>query len=90
MTATPAAPGPRPTPVEQGLVHTGLARASMGPVEVLAQSISAIAPSAVMATGPALVVLSAGNGTWLSYAMAMVLVLPVREGEWAPAPHEGL
>ena len=34
-----------------------------------------LAPSAVMATGPVLVVLSAGNGTWLSYLAAMVLVL---------------
>ena len=49
--------------VQEGLEDTGLARKTMGPVEVLAQSIAAIAPSAVMATGPALVVLSAGNGT---------------------------
>ena len=61
--------------VQEGLEDTGLARKTMGPVEVLAQSIAAIAPSAVMATGPALVVLSAGNGTWLSYGLAMVLVL---------------
>lgn len=74
MTAAQAVPHPHPRP-GQGLVATGLARETMGPVEVLAQSIAAIAPSAVMATGPALVVLSAGNGTWLSYAMAMVLVL---------------
>jgi len=74
VTAAQAVPHPHPRP-GQGLVATGLARETMGPVEVLAQSIAAIAPSAVMATGPALVVLSAGNGTWLSYAMAMVLVL---------------
>lgn len=58
-----------------GLGGSGLARQTMGPVEVLAQSVSAIAPSAVMATGPVLIVLSAGNGTWLSYAAAAVLVL---------------
>ncbi|OJY46383.1 APC family permease [Pseudonocardia sp. 73-21] len=53
----------------------GLADKTMGPLEVLAQSIAAIAPSAVMATGPALIVLSAGNGSWLSYVIAMVLVI---------------
>ena len=53
----------------------GLAQKSMGPVEVLAQSVAAIAPSAVMATGPALIVLSAGAGTWLSYLFATVTVL---------------
>jgi amino acid transporter len=47
----------------------------MGPVEVLAQSVAAIAPSAVMATGPALIVLSAGNGSWLSYLLALVTVV---------------
>lgn len=53
----------------------GLAAQTMGPVEVLAQSVAAIAPSAVMATGPALIVLSAGSGTWLSYLFATVTVL---------------
>ena len=53
----------------------GLAQKSMGPVEVLAQSVAAIAPSAVMATGPALIVLSAGSGTWLSYLFATITVL---------------
>ncbi|MEK6441455.1 APC family permease [Pseudonocardia sp. T1-2H] len=54
---------------------TGLAHKTMGPVEVLAQSVAAIAPSAVMATGPALIVLSAGNGSWLSYLLALVTVV---------------
>lgn len=53
----------------------GLAHKTMGPVEVLAQSVAGIAPSAVMATGPALIVLSAGNGSWLSYLLAMVTVV---------------
>ncbi len=53
----------------------GLAQKTMGPIEVLAQSVAAIAPSAVMATGPALIVLSAGSGTWLSYLFATVTVL---------------
>jgi amino acid transporter len=58
-----------------GQTPSGLADKTMGPIEVLAQSVAAIAPSAVMATGPALIVLSAGNGSWLSYLLAMVLVL---------------
>lgn len=60
---------------EDFATDTGLARQTMGPVEVLAQSIAAIAPSAVMATGPALVVLSAGNGTWLSYVLGAITVV---------------
>ena len=64
------APGKSPAQYGQGL-----AQKIMGPVEVLAQSVAAIAPSAVMATGPALIVLSAGAGTWLSYLFATVTVL---------------
>jgi amino acid transporter len=47
----------------------------MSQIEVLAQSVSGIAPSAVMATGPALIVLYAGSGAWISYLVAMVVVL---------------
>ncbi|HEV7870623.1 MAG TPA: APC family permease [Modestobacter sp.] len=53
----------------------GLAHESMSQVEVLAQSVAGIAPSAVMATGPALIVLYAGSGAWLSYLAAMVVVV---------------
>jgi amino acid transporter len=53
----------------------GLAHDSMSQLEVMAQSVAGIAPSAVMATGPALIVLSAGNGAWLSYLAAMVVVV---------------
>ncbi|NMH97423.1 APC family permease [Pseudonocardia acidicola] len=58
-----------------GPVSTELAHKTMGPIEVLAQSVAAIAPSAVMATGPALIVLSAGGGSWLSYLLALVTVV---------------
>ncbi|SDX83255.1 Amino acid transporter [Modestobacter sp. DSM 44400] len=54
---------------------SGLAHESMTQVEVLAQSVAGIAPSAVMATGPALIVLYAGSGAWLSYLAAMVVVV---------------
>ena len=53
----------------------GLAHGSMSQAEVMAQSVAGIAPSAVMATGPALIVLYAGSGAWLSYLAAMVVVL---------------
>ncbi len=75
-TAARAAGVPAPRPSAAGeQFGQGLAQKSMGPVEVLAQSVAAIAPSAVMATGPALIVLSAGSGTWLSYLFATVTVL---------------
>jgi amino acid transporter len=47
----------------------------MSQLEVLAQSVAAIAPSAVMATGPALIVLYAGQGAWMSYLAAIVVVV---------------
>src|SRR3954469_16528772 len=49
----------------------------MSQVEVLAQSVAGIAPSAVMATGPALIVLFAGQGAWLSYVAATIVVVLV-------------
>ena len=43
----------------------------------MAQSVAGIAPSAVMATGPVLIVLFAGPGAWLSYVAATVVVVLV-------------
>jgi amino acid transporter len=45
--------------------------------EVLAQSVANMAPSAAMALLPFLVFLSAGNGTWLSFALSLVVLLIV-------------
>src|ERR1700684_3541694 len=45
--------------------------------EVLAQSVANMAPSASMALLPFLVFLSAGNGTWLSFGISMVVLLIV-------------
>jgi amino acid transporter len=45
--------------------------------EVLAQSVANMAPSAAMALLPLLVFLSAGNGTWLSFALSLVVLLIV-------------
>jgi amino acid transporter len=56
---------------------TGLRRGSLSMVEVLSQSIANMAPTAAMAVNPLLVFLNAGNGTWLSTAIAVVLMLCV-------------
>jgi amino acid transporter len=60
-------------------VHSdrGLAHESMSQLEVMSQSVAGIAPSAVMATGPALIVLFAGSGAWLSYVAATIIVVLV-------------
>ena len=64
---------------DEPVVHSdhGLARESMSQAEVMAQSVAGIAPSAVMATGPALIVLFAGPGAWLSYVAATIVVVLV-------------
>ena len=68
------AAGAEPQPVH---ADTGLAHDSMTQIEVMAQSVAGIAPSAVMATGPALIVVYAGQGAWLSYLAATVVVVLV-------------
>jgi len=55
----------------------GLAKASMSPFEVLSQSVAGIAPSAVMATGPALVALNAGGSILYSYVFSTIILLMV-------------
>jgi len=45
--------------------------------EVLAQSVANMAPSAAMALLPLFVFASAGNGTWLSFAVSLAVVLIV-------------
>ncbi len=45
--------------------------------EVLAQSVSVLAPSTVPAAILGLIFISAGSGTWLSFLLAMVGVLCV-------------
>ena len=49
----------------------------MSQLDVMAQSVAAIAPSAAAATTPALIAIYAGHGTWLSYVAATVVVLLV-------------
>ncbi len=55
----------------------GLAASSMSGFEVLAQSVAAIAPSAVMATGPALVALNAGSSIMYSYLASTAILIMV-------------
>ena len=66
----------RPRLRRRSPVH-GLARRRLGPLEVLAQSVSGAAPSAAMAAVPAIVAASAGGGTVWSFVIATVLALMV-------------
>jgi amino acid transporter len=54
---------------------SGLKKEVLSFVEVLAQSISGIAPSATPALVIPLVFATAGNGTWLAYLFAMVVMV---------------
>lgn len=49
----------------------------MGSAELFAQAIANIAPSAVIAFTAAAIFVTAGNGTWLSFALATVIILAV-------------
>src|SRR6478752_4010424 len=66
-----------PTPVD-GLPArspmAGLDRRSLGFVDVLAQSVGAVAPSAAAATCPVLVAARAGSGTLVAFLLAAVLM----------------
>ncbi|WP_223693007.1 APC family permease [Leifsonia poae] len=55
----------------------GLRRGAMGGAELVAQAIANIAPSAVIAFTAAAIFVTAGNGTWVSFALATVIILAV-------------
>jgi amino acid transporter len=61
----------------KGTSSYGLRRHVLSPVEVLAQSISTIAPSTTPTLTIPLVFALAGNGTWLAYLIAMAGMLLV-------------
>ncbi|WP_240183676.1 APC family permease [Leifsonia aquatica] len=66
-----------PRPVDGLAVRSpmsGLDRRSLGFVDVLAQSVGAVAPSAAAATCPVLVAARAGSGTLLAFLLAAVLM----------------
>lgn len=60
-----------------GVTETHLAARVVNGMEVFAQSLANIAPSASLAALPALIALNAGNGVWVSIAIATVLMLLV-------------
>jgi amino acid transporter len=55
----------------------GLRRAVLSPMEILAQSVSTIAPTTTPAATIPLVCALAGNGTWLAYILATTAILLV-------------
>ncbi|MBC7517538.1 MAG: APC family permease [Microbacteriaceae bacterium] len=55
----------------------GLARRSLTPIEVTAQSVANVAPSAVIAFAPAQMAASAGNGAWFSFLIGTGIALVV-------------
>jgi amino acid transporter len=62
---------------ETVIAGDGLARRSVSTFEVGAQSVANVAPSAVIAFAPAAMAASAGNGAWLSFAIALVGVMAI-------------
>jgi amino acid transporter len=66
-----------PAPRAEAAGATTLRRNTLSMPEVLAQSVANMAPTAAMALLPLLVFLSAGNGTWVSFVIATVLMVCV-------------
>ncbi|MGW1029495.1 APC family permease [Streptomyces sp. NPDC002577] len=66
-----------PPPLRDHSPVAGLDRRSLGPLPVLAQSVSAVAPAAAMAATPALVTAQAGTSALWSVALAALLALLV-------------
>jgi amino acid transporter len=67
----------RTTQEISGPSQYGLRRATLSPLETLAQSVSTIAPTTTPAATIPLVCALAGNGTWLAYALATIAVFLV-------------
>jgi amino acid transporter len=61
-------------PAAEAAGADSLRRGALSMPEVLAQSVANMAPSAAMALLPLLVFISAGNGTWVSFVIAIVLM----------------
>jgi amino acid transporter len=64
-----------PTGIAPAAKHSDLRYGVLSIPEVVAQSVANMAPSAAMALLPMLVFLNAGNGSWASFAIALVLML---------------
>lgn len=78
-TPSPAAepPGDALAPSAEAAGATTLRRNTLHMPEVLAQSVANMAPTAAMALLPLLVFVNAGNGTWVSFLIAVVLMVCV-------------
>src|SRR5215471_18647607 len=70
---TPSAGEPL-APSAEAAGATTLRRNALSMPEVLAQSVANMSPTGAMALLPLLVFVSAGNGTWLSFVIAVVLM----------------
>lgn len=70
-----AAAAARAAGVRPGPRLPGLDRRNLGPVQVCAQSVSATAPAAAMATTPAIAAVNAGSGVVWSFVAATVVAL---------------
>jgi len=66
--------GAATVPISEIAGATTLKRNILSMPEVMAQSVANMAPTAAMALLPLLVFLNAGNGTWLSFLIAVVLM----------------
>ena len=66
-----------PTPNAAAAGADSLRRNSLHMPEVLAQSVANMSPTGAMALLPLLIFLSAGNGTWVSFVIAIVLMVCV-------------
>ena len=75
-TPSPAAepPGDALAPTAEAAGATSLRRNALSMPEVLAQSVANMAPTAAMALLPLLVFANAGNGAWVSFVIAIVLM----------------
>jgi amino acid transporter len=73
----PMAGGAIPGASGEAAGATSLKRDRLSMPEVLAQSVANAAPSAAMALLPLLVFLNAGNGTWISFVIAVLLMVGV-------------
>jgi amino acid transporter len=61
-------------PAAEAAGATTLRRNSLSMPEVLAQSVANMSPTGAMALLPLLIFVSAGNGTWLAFVIAVVLM----------------
>ena len=72
--ASPPPSASLPSPSQHGAGEYGLRRGVLSPLETVAQSVSAMAPTTSPAMTIPLVFALAGNGTWLDYILATAVM----------------